>query len=141
MQTSSKICKLYLLSCKRPHESSRLGGALVLKFGNIGFMTVANCKKKFFPDLPGTLLSYVGCLSYKLYRLFQTQHSFSVTFFTPGFRLSFILLQINLQVIMDTRRSNIKPSTTHSLVRLWLVRLSTTFGSLQKSPTRNSLIP
>jgi hypothetical protein len=38
----------------------------------------------------------VGCLSYKLYRLFQTQHSFSVTIFTPGFRLFFILLQINL---------------------------------------------
>jgi hypothetical protein len=31
----------------------------------------------------------VGCLSSKLYRLFQTQHSFSVTIFTLGFRLFF----------------------------------------------------
>jgi len=30
------------------------------------------------------------------YRLFQTPHSFSVTIFTLGFRLFFILLQINL---------------------------------------------
>jgi hypothetical protein len=36
------------------------------------------------------------CFSYKFYRLFQTQHSFSVTIFTLGFRLFFILLQINL---------------------------------------------
>jgi hypothetical protein len=38
----------------------------------------------------------VGCCSFKLYRLFQTPHSFSVTIFTLGFRLFFILLQINL---------------------------------------------
>jgi hypothetical protein len=38
----------------------------------------------------------VGCCSYQLYRLFQTPHSFSVTIFTFGFRLFFILLQINL---------------------------------------------
>jgi hypothetical protein len=31
----------------------------------------------------------VGCFSYKLYGLFQTQHSFGVTIFTFGFRLSF----------------------------------------------------
>jgi hypothetical protein len=31
----------------------------------------------------------VGCFSYKFYRLFQTQHSFSVTIFTLGFRLFF----------------------------------------------------
>jgi hypothetical protein len=31
----------------------------------------------------------------QLYRLFQTQHSFSVTSFTLGFRLFFNLLQIN----------------------------------------------
>jgi hypothetical protein len=31
----------------------------------------------------------------KIYRLFQTQHSFSVTSFTLGFRLFFNLLQIN----------------------------------------------
>jgi hypothetical protein len=37
-----------------------------------------------------------GVLPYKLSRLFQTQHSFSVTIFTLGFRLFFILLQINL---------------------------------------------
>ncbi len=37
-----------------------------------------------------------GCLSYKLYRFFQTQHSLRVTIFTLGFRLFFILLQINL---------------------------------------------
>jgi hypothetical protein len=38
----------------------------------------------------------VGCFSHKFYRLFQTQHSFSVTIFTLGFRLFFILLQIHL---------------------------------------------
>ena len=37
----------------------------------------------------------MGCFSYKLYRLLQTPHSFSVTIFTLGFRLFFILLQIN----------------------------------------------
>ncbi len=37
----------------------------------------------------------MGCFSYKLYWLFQTQHSFGVTIFTFGFRLFFILLQIN----------------------------------------------
>jgi hypothetical protein len=37
----------------------------------------------------------VGCFSYKLYRLFQTQHSFSVKIFTLGFRLFFILMPIN----------------------------------------------
>jgi hypothetical protein len=42
----------------------------------------------------------VGCPSYKLYRLFQSQHSFSVTIFTLGFRLFFILLQINLKFIL-----------------------------------------
>jgi hypothetical protein len=31
----------------------------------------------------------VGCCSYKIYRLFQTPHSFSVTIFTLGFRLFF----------------------------------------------------
>ena len=36
----------------------------------------------------------MGCFSYKLYRLFLTPHSFSVTIFTLGFRLFFILLQI-----------------------------------------------
>jgi hypothetical protein len=45
----------------------------------------------------------VGCLSYKLYRLFQTQHSFSVTIFTLGFRLFFILLQINLSLFSSMR--------------------------------------
>jgi hypothetical protein len=37
----------------------------------------------------------VGSFSYKLDRLLLTQHSFSVTLFTLGFRLFFILLQIN----------------------------------------------
>ena len=38
----------------------------------------------------------MGCFLQKLYRLFQTQHSFSVTSFTLGFRLFFFnLLQIN----------------------------------------------
>ncbi len=36
------------------------------------------------------------CCSYQLYRLFQTPHSFSVTFFTLVFLLFFILMQINL---------------------------------------------
>jgi hypothetical protein len=40
----------------------------------------------------------VGCCSYKLYRFFQTPHSFSVTIFTLGLRLFFILLQINLTI-------------------------------------------
>ena len=39
--------------------------------------------------------THVGCFSYKLYRLFLTPHRFSVTLFTLGFRLFFILLQIN----------------------------------------------
>ena len=39
--------------------------------------------------------AHVGCLSDKLDRLFLTPHSFSVTLFTLGFRLFFILLQIN----------------------------------------------
>jgi hypothetical protein len=51
----------------------------------------------------------VGCFSYKLYRLFQTQHSFSVTIFTLGFRLFFILLQINLEAF---------PSTIHNKLNL-----------------------
>jgi hypothetical protein len=38
----------------------------------------------------------VGCCLYQLYRLFQTPHSFRMTIFTLGFRLFFILLQINL---------------------------------------------
>jgi hypothetical protein len=38
----------------------------------------------------------VGCLSYKLYRLFLSPHSLSVTTVTLGSRLFFILLQINL---------------------------------------------
>jgi hypothetical protein len=38
--------------------------------------------------------AHVGCFSYKLFRLFLTPHSFSVTIFTLGFRLFFILLQI-----------------------------------------------
>jgi len=37
----------------------------------------------------------VGNFSYKLYRLFLSLHSFSVTLFTLGSRLFFILLQIN----------------------------------------------
>jgi hypothetical protein len=39
-----------------------------------------------------TLLVPSLCCSYQLYRLFQTPHSFSVTIFTLGFRLFFILL-------------------------------------------------
>jgi hypothetical protein len=37
----------------------------------------------------------VGNFSYKLYRLFLSLHSFSVTLLTLGFHLFFILLQIN----------------------------------------------
>jgi hypothetical protein len=38
-----------------------------------------------------------GSLMYKLYRLFFTPHSFSVTFFIPfGLRPFYILLKINL---------------------------------------------
>ncbi len=37
----------------------------------------------------------MGTFSYKLDRFLLTQHSFSVTLFTLGFRLFFIQLQIN----------------------------------------------
>ncbi len=47
----------------------------------------------------------MGCLPYKLYRLFQTPHSFSVTIFTLGFRLFFfILLQINYYRVPSVSR-------------------------------------
>jgi hypothetical protein len=42
--------------------------------------------------------AHVGSFPYKLYRLFLTPHSCSVTIFTFGFRLFFILLKINLLV-------------------------------------------
>jgi hypothetical protein len=41
-----------------------------------------------------------GVFFIELYRLFQTQHSFSVTSFTLGFRLFFNLLQINLDLFI-----------------------------------------
>jgi hypothetical protein len=49
-------------------------------------------KKKFQREKA----AHVGCLSYKLYRLFLSPHSLSVTTVTLGSRLFFILLQINL---------------------------------------------
>ena len=49
-----------------------------------------------------------GCLSYKLYRLFLSPHSLSVTTVTLGFRLFFILLQINLLRIQDRPRAQVQ---------------------------------
>jgi hypothetical protein len=65
--------------------------------------------------------AHVGCLSYKLYRLFQTQHSFSVTIFTLGFRLFYILLQINLtNRHLDTAIANaILKKGTHNSYGQW----------------------
>jgi hypothetical protein len=62
----------------------------------------------------------VGIFSYKLDRLLLTQHSFSVTLFTLGFRLFFILLQINLvlhgclQFKIDTLGDHLCTCTAHS---------------------------
>ena len=47
-----------------------------------------------------------------LYRLFQTQHSFRVTIFTLGFRLFFILLQINTRVSLTYKFSQKSYSST-----------------------------
>ncbi len=44
--------------------------------------------------------AHVGCLPYKLYRLFLTPNSFGVTIFILGFRLFFIPLQINFTYII-----------------------------------------
>ena len=47
----------------------------------------------------------MGNFSYKLYRLFLSLHSFSVTLLTLGSRLFFILLQINNNPASFQRRS------------------------------------
>ena len=56
----------------------------------------------------------MGCFSCNLYRLFLTPHSFSVTIFTLGFRLFFILLQIN-QPKKSSRRCPPRSPTKHDI--------------------------
>jgi hypothetical protein len=59
----------------------------------------------------------VGCFSYKLYRLFQTQHSFNVTIFTLGFRLFFILLQINYYGKNRRTNGSVRDETSNTFSR------------------------
>jgi len=54
----------------------------------------------------------VGCFSYKIDRLLLTPHSFNVTLFTLGFRLFFILLQINQLICTVGHRVKIHKITS-----------------------------
>jgi hypothetical protein len=80
----------------------------------------------------------VGSFSYKVYRLFLTPHSFSVTLLTLDFRLFFILLQINYLIenkkrprpVVSTERNPTQRISKRRFSRVYREQVTTSLSGL-----------